>query len=566
MTAVALLGRTKLRIMGRYLADVRREPRLKVFVITAFTVCFWSGLYWMFGRGFQFVAREVPAIAPLMTARVLALFFLTLLSLLSFSNILVGFSTLYQAREMEWLFNQPVESATVFLVRYWEALGFSSWASFVLGLPLLIAYGRVFEVHPAYYLGIPIFFVPFIVVAGAAGVALTLCIVRLFPRLRLRWLLGGLAAGFITLLVFLFRSFRLTRINQLEVVDQILAVLGRTQSPLFPSHWINEGLLALGGAQWREAGFYFCLLLSYALMAVLVLYYLARWLYAPGWHGLKGWGLVRVYRAGGAVIGRLEPLFNVFPRATRALLLKDIRQFWRDPGQWAQVTLVFGLLMVYVANLGNVDRYTDFRWQNRIAFLNLGTTALVLSVLTTRFIFPLFSLEGRRFWIVGLAPVTRAHLVREKFLLCLLTTLGFSEALMLVSCNALGTTPLVTMISCYTILCLNVGLAGLAAGLGGLYPNFREDNPARIVSGFGGTMNFLCAIAFIGAVVLIQGTVYFFYSEIAQSPVPQMTTTYRGVSFAVALAGAMGAVTLLSALATFVPLHLGVRHATALEF
>lgn len=561
-----LLGRTKLRILGRHMAGVRQEPLLKVVVITTFTTLFWFGLYWLFARGFLFVAEQLPAIAPLMTARVLALFFLTLLSLLSFSNVLVGFSTLYQAQEMDWLFNQPIESAGVFLVRYWEALGFSSWASFVLGLPLLIAYGRVFHVHAAFYVGIPFFFLPFIVVAGALGVAGTLGIVRLFPRLQLRRLVLGLSALFIALLVFLFRSFRLNRVNQLDMVDQILSALGRTQSPFFPSHWINEGLLALGEAQWREAGFHFLLLLSYALMAVLVLYQLARWLYAPGWHGLKGWGLIRVYRAGGAVIGRLEPLFGVFPRATRALLLKDLRQFWRDPGQWAQVTILLGLLMVYVANLGNVDKYTDFRWQNRIAFLNLATTALVLSVLTTRFVFPLFSLEGRRFWIVGLAPVTRAHLVLEKFLLCLLTTVAFSEALMLVSCWALGTSWLVTLISCYTILCLTVGLAGMAAGFGGLYPNFQEDNPARIVSGFGGTLNFLTAITYIAAVVIIEGTVYFMFSEVAQSAVPTLTTEFRGIPFGTAIVATLGVVTLLSAIATLVPLQLGIRHATALEF
>ena len=31
-------------------------------------------------------------------------------------------------------------------------------------------------------------------------------------------------------------------------------------------------------------------------------------------------------------------------------------------------------------------------------------------------------------------------------------------------------------------------LNALAVGLGAVYPNFREDNPSKIVSGFGGTL------------------------------------------------------------------------------
>jgi ABC-2 type transport system permease protein len=35
--------------------------------------------------------------------------------------------------------------------------------------------------------------------------------------------------------------------------------------------------------------------------------------------------------------------------------------------------------------------------------LNLGAAMLILASLTTRFIYPLIILEGRRFWILGLS-------------------------------------------------------------------------------------------------------------------------------------------------------------------
>ena len=39
---------------------------------------------------------------------------------------------------------------------------------------------------------------------------------------------------------------------------------------------------------------------------------------------------------------------------------------------------------------------------------------------------------------------------------------------------------------------MSAALSGLAVGLGALFPNFKEDNPSKIVSGFGGT---LCLVA-----------------------------------------------------------------------
>jgi ABC-2 type transport system permease protein len=47
-------------------------------------------------------------------------------------------------------------------------------------------------------------------------------------------------------------------------------------------------------------------------------------------------------------------------------------------------------------------------------------------------------------------------------------------------------------------------LNGLAAGLGVLYPNFKENNPSKIVSGFGGTLCLVLSFVYIlGSVLLL---------------------------------------------------------------
>ena len=46
-------------------------------------------------------------------------------------------------------------------------------------------------------------------------------------------------------------------------------------------------------------------------------------------------------------------------------------------------------------------------------------------------------------------------------------------------------------------------LNGLAIGLGTLYPNFREENPSKIVSGFGGTLCLVLSFLYIVASVAV---------------------------------------------------------------
>ena len=53
------------------------------------------------------------------------------------------------------------------------------------------------------------------------------------------------------------------------------------------------------------------------------------------------------------------------------------------------------------AELRNVSlSFQNQFWETMISYLNLGASALTLSTLTTRFVFPQFSLEGRRLWIL----------------------------------------------------------------------------------------------------------------------------------------------------------------------
>src|SRR6185436_4870523 len=125
-----------------------------------------------------------------------------------------------------------------------------------------------------------------------------------------------------------------------------------------------------------------------------------------------------------SLLERALNLLRIFSAPVSALVVKDVRLFWRDPAQWIQFMIFFGLLCIYVLNLRNVAfNFQNPFWETMISHLNLAASALTLSTLTTRFVFPQFSLEGRRLWILGLAPVGLRRVVRQKFWLACITSL-----------------------------------------------------------------------------------------------------------------------------------------------
>ena len=65
------------------------------------------------------------------------------------------------------------------------------------------------------------------------------------------------------------------------------------------------------------------------------------------------------------------------------------------------------------------------------------------------------------------------------------------------------------------IATMTFSLTGLAIGLGALYPNFREDNPTKIVSGFGGTLCLVMSFVYIvvSVTLLAMGSPWGWHGE-----------------------------------------------------
>jgi ABC-2 type transport system permease protein len=198
----------------------------------------------------------------------------------------------------------------------------------------------------------------------------------------------------------------------------------------------------------------------------------------------------------------MESLVWYLDKRTRVLVVKDFRTFRRDPTQWVVLTLFGGLMLFgasnfrqyYAADIGILDKYA-------ISLANLSGTAVLLCAGLSRFVFPLISLEGRKFWILGLTPVSRDQILWGKFAFAATGSLLIAEGLILVSDVLLGVSWEGLLLHAVVVAVIAVGLSALNVGLGAYLPNFRETDPSKIVVGFGGTVNMVVGLAFLVAVI-----------------------------------------------------------------
>ena len=216
----------------------------------------------------------------------------------------------------------------------------------------------------------------------------------------------------------------------------------------------------------------------------------------------------------------------------------------------------------------NYDLYY-IGWVNMVSFLNLSVVGLLMSTFTTRFIYPMLSLEGQRFWLLGLLPVRRETILWSKFLFAAGTAILPCSILILLSDLMLDITLLVIISHQLTCVILCAGLAGIAVGMGARLPNIRETSPSRIAAGFGGTLCLVISTLYILVVVLLTALPTHFLVAAGNIYAGQIALERDGYVLhwlhLWMIAGTLGSV-VLGILATFLPLIMGIRTFKRMEF
>jgi len=551
------LGRVRAKTAWNAFRTLRSQSNLKITVIMAMAAAIWAGLFWGFYDGFTYLNEPaLVAFKPYLVKVIFSIFFLSLLVLLLFSNAIIAYGSLYRSREAAFLVSRPLRSWHVYLYKLTETLLFSSWAFLFLALPLIVAFGMSENAPWHFYPGAVVFFSVFAIIPAAAGGIVVLLIGRCLTNAPRRvLLLCGLAvlAAAIAWFVVVGRAFTEGMQPQGAAwVQGVLNKLAISENPLLPSHWTSRGLLYLAAGRFSAAAGSLWLLLSNGLFLGMIGALMARRIYLDAYQRVQARSPRRRLRRAKRFYQLLENSLVGVGTQMRLLIVKDVKTFLRDPVQWSQVLIFFGLLGVYFLNIRNF-RYNlrDAFWKNFICLMNLAATSLTLSTFTCRFIYPLLSLEERKFWILGLLPLDRKRILHSKFWFAFVGAFLISESLIITSDLVLVVPLDVIFRHGVTVLIMCSGLSGLAVGLGALYPNLSEENPSKIVSGFGGTLNLVFSLLFVVVTLALAVVPYH---------VSRMTARLAGAAALenFVLPGMLLAIA-VGAAATFIPLWMGEK-------
>jgi ABC-2 type transport system permease protein len=501
------LFRLRMTVMRNRLGQLINQSPLKLLLVILFISIIWGSLYLVFDEAFRFMRRfeQSSAIA---IPYVFHVFFVAMTALLAFSSAVLAYGALFSRKEPSFLLATPHSPRNVVAIMYIEALFFASWSLLLLGVPLMIAFGKVQGLPWYFYLTFMVSFLGFVPIPGALGLIVALSVAMWLPRQAKRVLMYAAAVAIGLLALWWGRLWVAASETSNTWLQSFLGELQYLKAALLPSTWVANAIRSAVENRPADAAFYLFVTVSTGLFFswAAITFTGSRLLVAFG----RAHAVTNKARTYSGRISRwlTDVAFFYAPPQMRTLILKDVRSFLRDPVQWSQLAILFGLLGLYLVYLPRSrPEGFDLPWKGLICFLNYGAVSLILSTFTSRFVFPMMSLEGRQIWLVALWPLPREKVMWAKFLFATTVTAIAAMSVTALSIHSLDLPWTLTIVQCCATLTTCLGLCGLAIGVGARLPSFNESNSGRIASGLGGTVNLIASVALVAASIVLFGLI-----------------------------------------------------------
>jgi ABC-2 type transport system permease protein len=516
-------------------------------------ICFFGGAYYILVRIFSYLLT-IEIIGPGLMDRLIEMAFYVFFSMLLFSNVITSFSTFYNNKELDFLFAQPIRPTSIYLAKLFENCVYASWATMVLALPLILAYGVATKAHFVYFPISTVAILIYMIIPATLASILIFVIMRLFPRLGPRdvILLCLILIAALTFLYIRISNPQILKVFETESEQELLqfaANLATVGGVYVPSTWLSS-ILKDFSAGTPGGWFYFVLLMSTSLSSIICAFLFARILYARSW--------LYVGEHSTPKKNRTSILLNRPRGAIGTLLFKDILTFVREPTQWVQLSIFLVLLAVYIFALRRTPLYFKFPfWRTVVSFANFAYISFVLATFGVRFIFPTISLEHDGMWYLASSPMSPRRIVLTKYFANLILAIVVLEGLLILANVFIQTDERLYVIMPLIALLVAASLVSINLGFGCRFPQFNEDNPSRIAAGTGGIITALASIAYVAVITVVLATPAYHY----------LRSTYMnrpGNPFIIILAFAT--FILISAATTIIPLFVGIRSLKARDY
>jgi ABC-2 type transport system permease protein len=520
MAVAGALGATWWRLWRSGCNTVRHlvvDQPLRGLSVAMVVLFVWLMLGTLFLGLLEFLGQDqYQTLKPRLVESLLSLFFFTLFFLVTISDTVLVWGALFRSRAAVFHAQLPLTDRQLFWGCSVEGGLWSSWAVLVLAVPLVgaLVLDRLFPglrwSSPApldavaMTAGALAAVLSFVVCCMGAGAIGALLLARLIPLLRrgLKGIIVLILGALVVAAVLVLGSLE-QRGEPVAFMGEVIGKLRFAENPYLPPWWAQQALTAALTGEWRTWAHFSTLLLSTAAVLALAGEWIAGRRLRRDLDALTGRP-----ESAGRTRSRRWRLIPFLPADLGLLAAKDLRLFLREPAQVLQFTMFFGLLGFYLLMLPRVGRafLFDDWWRPVVSLLNLTAVAMALATFTGRFVYPLLSLEGRRLWVLALAPWPHTRVVTAKFTFALLVGLPVSVGLVVLSGFMLSLAPGVIAYQAGIVACMAVGFSAGALGLGARLADYDEDNPAKLVAGYGGTINLMASLVFSG--LLLGGAVF----------------------------------------------------------
>ena len=557
-----LLLINKPKLIWRLIARKGLEHWSKIIVAVIVIGLFFTGAYELFYRVFAYL-KNSSEIGTVLIDRLISIGFLAFFTMLIVSNLVSSISTLFRSTETTYLMTTPLSHSDVFWTRFIDNFFYSSWATAIMSLPMALAYIIVnsLPLWEALWMSVLLFL--FLLIPAYIGAVLAMILFLLAKKISMRRTVAILVLLSFGIIYFYIKSnlaggIMFNVMGDLSMLNYYLRQLGSYKNPYFPHIWLAEAFRTIRLADWHSAFIFTSAMLSTAVFGFFLTDFFARWLFFPSFEAALSISGQKRTKRRSIFKSKLWGIFAPFPRDMRAMMVKDIKLFIRDPNQWSQFAVLLVLLAVYLVNLKFVpSRVESLLWQTIISFVNFGFSGYILATLSVRFVYPAISMEGKSFWSIISSPLSVKSLFWEKFIIAFIVFFILAEIVAVISNAILSQSTQMIILTAVGILLMSISLVSLNVGLGILFPNFEELNPMRIASSGGGMIAALLSLIYVAVVVVIIALPTYRYASYLA-----LGDTFSNWE----IFGAVVALIVVNTAATVIPLKLGLKSVAKREF
>jgi len=474
----------------------RNNPQnffLGIFLVISSLIGIYVGIW----KGLSFIV-SLGSLGTVIIKKIIFILFFILFFMVATSFGILFYNVGFKSKETQFLLTLPFEEDQLLLYSFLKSAILAAWIPFLGLIIFFLSYSFIGKLSWVFILFMPLYIFPFLILACFFGYLATLLIIRFLGLKKVIFILI-----FLFLLIFFRSSFKSSP-DILYFLSEEVIFLKTAQVWFLPFSWPVYGLLHLENQEYFLSFLYMVNLWSLMFFSLSVVGEFKNMFFFVYHYKILP---LRKRAFSYSYIKKILEKFNFISSPLRAFIVKDIKLFMRDSTFFLQFLIFFGILFFYFLNLRRFSYHLlKPVWKNLLTFLNTFSVLCIISAISTRFIFPQWSLEGRNFWLLKLAPLSLKRIYRGKFFVASIFLLTISGVLIFIS-NHMLKIERFFLLTFWIVVFSALVLLLFSLSLGAYFSDFKEEHYLKAVESVGGFFTLVINFLYIFFTLFLFGTI-----------------------------------------------------------